>query len=134
MAINGLKSGPNYLKFGPEVYLNDFYQILKYFWKILKIGKNLGKKRTFFKIFASNFEKKTLTKSELTYWKNCPIKLKFGQNVARVPLYKFIRALLDILNISQLMGFRIEQIRNFCQKLTENWPKYPFCLILNPIS
>ena len=63
----------------------------------------------------SNFEKKTLTKNELTYCKNCPIKLKFGQNVARVPLYKFTRAFLDILNISQFMGFRIEQNGYFGQ-------------------
>ena len=84
----------------------------------MKTGKNLGKKLKFFKIFASNLKKNFDEKYPIIL-KNCPIKLKFGQNVARVSLNNFTRAFFYILMTFQLMGFRIEQNGYFGQFLTK---------------
>ena len=39
------KNASNELKFGPDMYFNGFYQILKAFWKIFKISRFLAEKR-----------------------------------------------------------------------------------------
>ena len=108
-----------------------FWNIFEKYWKLAKIWAKNGR---FLRFSRQILKKKTLTKSKLLYWKNSSIKLKIGQNVARVPLYKFTTAFFEILIIFQFIGFRIEQSGYFCQKLTKNWPKYPFCSILNPIN
>ena len=38
---------PNELKFIPDMYFYEFYQILEDFWKIFKIGRFLAEKRPF---------------------------------------------------------------------------------------
>ena len=47
------KNASNELKFGPDMYFNGFYQILKDFWKIFKIGRFLAEKRPFSAFGAS---------------------------------------------------------------------------------
>ena len=49
------KNAPNELKFGPDMYFYEFYQILKDFWKIFKIGRFLAEKPSFSAYFASRF-------------------------------------------------------------------------------
>ena len=49
------KNAPNELKFGPDMYFYEFYQILEDFWKIFKIGRFLAKKPPFSAFFASRF-------------------------------------------------------------------------------
>ena len=41
------KNALNELKFGPDMYFYEFYQIPGVFWKILKICRFLGEKRPF---------------------------------------------------------------------------------------
>ena len=41
------KNAPNELKFGPDMYFYEFYQILEDFGKIFKIGRFLAEKRPF---------------------------------------------------------------------------------------
>ena len=49
------KNAPNELKFWPDMYFYGFYQILKDFWKIFKIGWFLAVKPSFSAFFASWF-------------------------------------------------------------------------------
>ena len=42
-----VKNAPNKLKFVPDMYFYEFYQILKDFLKIFKIGQFLAEKRPF---------------------------------------------------------------------------------------
>ena len=41
------KNASNELKFGPDMYFYEFYQVLENFWEILKIGQILAEKRPF---------------------------------------------------------------------------------------
>ena len=50
-----VKNAPNELKFGPDMYFNEFYQIPEDFWKILKICQFSAEKRSFSACFASFF-------------------------------------------------------------------------------
>ena len=52
------KNAPNKLKFIPDMYFYEFYQILKDFWKIFKIGRFLAENRPFSAYLASRFWKK----------------------------------------------------------------------------
>ena len=47
------KNAPNELKFIPDMYFYEFYQILEDFWKIFKIGRFLAEKRPFSAFSAS---------------------------------------------------------------------------------
>ena len=38
MGLKMAKNAPNELKFGPDMYFYEFYQVLQDFWKIFKIG------------------------------------------------------------------------------------------------
>ena len=40
------KNAPNELKFGPDMYFYEFYQIPEDFWKIFKIDRFLAEKRS----------------------------------------------------------------------------------------
>ena len=69
------KNGPNDLNFGPGVYFNGFYQILKKKWKILKIGHFLPEKTRFFALFASRFLTRDFPRkvySSPARWSNWP--------------------------------------------------------------
>ena len=46
------KNAPNELKFRPDMYFYEFYQILEDFWKIFKIGRFLAEKQLFSAVFA----------------------------------------------------------------------------------
>ena len=48
-----VKNAPNELKFGPDMYFYEFYQIPEDFWKIFKIGRFLAEKRQFSAYSAS---------------------------------------------------------------------------------
>ena len=47
------KNASNKLKFGPDMYIYEFYQILEDFWKIFKIGRFSAEKRPFSAFSAS---------------------------------------------------------------------------------
>ena len=47
------KNAPNELKFIPDMYFYEFYQIPEDFWKIFKIGRFLAEKPPFSTYFAS---------------------------------------------------------------------------------
>ena len=49
------KNAPNELKFIPNMYFYEFYQILEDFWEIFKIGRFLAKKPPFSAYLASRF-------------------------------------------------------------------------------
>ena len=41
------KNAPNELKFRPDIYFYEYYQILEDFWEIFKIGRFLAEKLPF---------------------------------------------------------------------------------------
>ena len=49
------ENAPNELKFGKDMYFYEFYKIPEEFWKNLKTGRFLAKKRSFSVCFASFF-------------------------------------------------------------------------------
>ena len=49
------KNDPNDSKIVPNMYFNGFYQILKNFWKILKIGHFMPEKLRFFAFSRRDF-------------------------------------------------------------------------------
>ena len=50
------KNASNELKFGPDMYFYEFYQILEDFWKISKIGRFLAEKLSFSAFLRRDFE------------------------------------------------------------------------------
>ena len=76
------KNAPNELKFGPDMYFYEFYQIPEDFWKIFKIGRFLAEKRSFCAFCASRFRNFFFDGNRIRAFKNAPIWLKISILVA----------------------------------------------------
>ena len=66
------------LKFGPDMYFYEFYQIPEDFWKIFKIGRFLAEKPPFSAFFASRFRNFFFDGNRIRAFKNAQIRLKIG--------------------------------------------------------
>ena len=77
-----VKNAPNELKFGPDMYFYEFYQIPEDFWKIFKIGRFLAQKRPFCAFFALRFRNFFFDGNCIRAFKNAPIWLKISILVA----------------------------------------------------
>ena len=67
------KNAPNELKFIPDMYFYEFYQILEDFWKIFKIGRFLAEKPPFSAFFASRFRNFFFNGNRIRAFKNAHI-------------------------------------------------------------
>ena len=76
MGLKMVKNAPNELKFGPDMYFYEFYQILENFLKILKIGRFLAEKPPFSAFFASRFRNFFFDGNRIRAFKNGEIWLK----------------------------------------------------------
>ena len=76
------KNAPNELKFRPDMYFYEFYQILEDFWKILKIGRFLAEKRSFSAFFSLRFLNFFFDGNRIRAFKNAQICLKISILVA----------------------------------------------------
>ena len=76
------KNAPNELKFGPDMYFYEFYQIPEDFWKIFKIGRFLAEKPPFSAFFASRFRNFFFDGKRNRAFKNAQIWLKISILVA----------------------------------------------------
>ena len=77
-----VKNAPNELKFGPDMYFYEFYQIPEDFWKIFKIGRFLAEKPPFSAFFVSRFRNFFFDGNRIRAFKNAPIWLKISILVA----------------------------------------------------
>ena len=121
--LNGHKMAKNALNeliFGPVMYFYGFYQILKGFWKILKIGRFLAEKRPFRAYRASFFGTRFSTENVSSLWKmllslpnlvyKCP---KVSSTITRFQNY-------HILSVSRVLGHLVHLGSDFCLILAKN--------------
>ena len=100
------KNAPNELKFGPDMYFYEFYQIPEDFWKIFKIGRFLAKKRPFCAFFPSRFRKIFFDGNRIRAFKNAPIWLKISILVAYYVFNKSGDGFWMIINFGDFMGLQ----------------------------
>ena len=72
------KNAPNVLKFLPDMYFYEFYQIPEDFWKIFKIDRFLAEKRPFSAFFALRFRNFFFDGNCIRAFKNALIWLKIS--------------------------------------------------------
>ena len=96
------KNASNDLKFGPDMYFYEFYQIPEDFWKISKIGLILAEKRSFRAFFASRFRNFFFDGKRSRAFKNAQIWLKISIFVA---YYVFNRVCCEFRMISNFGDF-----------------------------
>ena len=100
------KNAPNELKFLPDMYFYGFYQILKDFWKIFKIGRFLVVKPSFSAFFASRFRNFFFDGKCNRAFKNAQIWLKISILVAYYVFNKIMDGFWMIFNFSEFMGLQ----------------------------
>ena len=86
---------PKTLKFGPDMYLYEFYQIPEDSWKIFKIGRFLAEKGSFSAFFASQFQNFFFDGNRIRAFKNAQIWLKI---IILVAYYVFNKCYLFLLD------------------------------------
>ena len=92
------KNAPNKLIFGQNMYFYGFYQFLKGFWKILKIGRFLAEKWSFSAYFANfNYRFLKIYKIECLEPHGGPNKLNIRMDSFWGILKKIIYPIFDIL-------------------------------------
>ena len=100
------KNAPNELKFLPDMYFYEFYQIPEDFWKIFKIGRFLAGKPPFSAYFASRFRNFFFDGNRIRAFKNAPIWLKISILVAYYVFNKSWDGFWMILNFGDFMGLQ----------------------------
>ena len=111
-----IKNAPNELKFGPNMYFYEFYQIAEVFWKFFKISWFLPKKRSFSAFFASRFWNFFFDGNHIRAFKNAQIWLKISILVAYYVFNKTVYGFWVILNFGDFMDLhscRDGYIRSF---------------------
>ena len=98
------KNAPNELKFGPDMYFYEFYQIPLDFRRIFKIGRFLAEKRSFRAFCASRFRNFFFDGNRIRAFKNAPIWLKISILVAYYVFNKSGDGFWVILNFGELYG------------------------------
>ena len=114
------KNAPNELKFIPDMYFYEFYQIPEDFWKIFKIGRFLAEKPPFSAFFASRFRNFFFDGNRIRAFKNAQIWLKISIFVA---YYVFNKCYLFLLDNFKFWRFYMRS------KLRSR----PFLVIFSPI-
>ena len=97
------KNASNELKFRPDMYFYEFYQILEDFWKILKIGRFLAEKRSFSAFFSLRFRNFFFDGNRIRAFKNAPIWLKISILVAYYVFNKSCYGFWMISNFGDFM-------------------------------
>ena len=117
-----VKNAPNELKFGPDMYFYEFYQILKDFWKIFKIGRFLAGKRPFSAYSASR-------NCNFFFDGKCNRAFKNAQNWLKISILLVYNALkrnttriFDILSFCHFMRPQRHQGGVFWPKIAKNAP------------
>ena len=100
------KNAPNELKFLPDMYFYEFYQIPEDFWKIFKIGRFLAGKPPFSAYFASRFQNFFFDGNRIRAFKNAPIWLKISILVAYYVFNKSGDGFWMILIFGDFMGLQ----------------------------
>ena len=96
------KNAPNDLKFLPDMYFYEFYQIPEDFWKISKIGRFLAEKWSFSAFSASRFRNFFFDGKRNRAFKNAQNWLKISILVA---YYVFNKSWYGFLMISNFGDF-----------------------------
>ena len=97
------KNAPNELKFGPDMYFYEFYQVLQDFWKIFKIGRYLAEKRPFRAYQAARNRNFFFDGKCIRAFKNAQNWLKISILIIYNALNKSWLGILDILSFCQFM-------------------------------
>ncbi len=97
------KNAPNELKFGPDMYFYEFYQILEDFWKIFKIGRFLAEKRPFSAFSASQNRTFFFDGKRIRAFKNAQNGLKISILILYNALNRTMEGIFDILSFGHFM-------------------------------
>ena len=100
-----VKNAPNELKFGPDMYFYEFYQIPEDFWKIFKIGGFLAK-NDHSRVFRVAISKLFFDGNRIRAFKNAQIWLKISILDAYYVFNKTMDGFWMILNFGEFMGFQ----------------------------
>ena len=100
------KNSSNELKFRPDMYFYEFYQIPEDFWKIFKVDRFLAEKRSFCAFCASQFRNFFFDGNRIRAFKNAPIWLKISILVAYYVFNKSCYGFWMILNFGDFMGLQ----------------------------
>ena len=119
------KNAPNELKFRPDMYFYEFYQILKDFWKIFKIGRFLAEKPSFSAYFASRFWKKKFHGKCNNALKNASIDPKIDIETPNGIGNNRKERFWNILKFDQIMAYFVRQLSHFWPKNAKNSQKLP---------
>ena len=117
------KNGLNDPKIVPNMYFNGFYQILKNFWKILKIGHFMPEKPRFYAFSRRDFWRENVREKFIAARPDDPIGLIFG---TYAPTYIYNNSMDWIWLIFIFgwdMGSFVDQEGLFSQKIIKNHKK-----------
>ena len=97
------KNASNELKFGPDMYFYEFYQILEDFWKIFKIGRFMAEKRLFSAFSASRNRTFFFEGKRIRAFKNAQNGLKISILILYNALNRTMEGIFDILSFGRFM-------------------------------
>ena len=108
-----VKNAPNKLKFVPDMYFYEFYQILKDFLKIFKIGRFLAEKRQFSAYSASRNRNFFFDGKCNRAFKNAQNGLKISILLVYNALKRNTEGIFDILSFCHFMRLQRHQGGHF---------------------
>ena len=97
------KNASNELKFRPDMYFYEFYQILEDFWKIFKIGRFLAEKWPFSAFSASQNCTFFFDGKRIRAFKNAQNGLKSSILILYNALNRTMEEIFDILTFGHFM-------------------------------
>ena len=119
------KNAPNELKFIPDMYFYEFYQIQEDFGEIFKTGRFLAEKRPFSAYLASWFWKKNFHGKCNNTLKNASIDLKINIETPYGTGNNRSERFWEILKFDQIMAYYVRQLSHFWPKNAKNSQKLP---------
>ena len=97
------KNASNELKFIPNMYFYEFYQILEDFWKIFKIGRFSAEKRPFSACSASRNRTFFFDGKRIRAFRNAQNGLKISILILYNALNRTMEGIFDILSFGRFM-------------------------------